>query len=128
MTVWNMITVQTGDHGPVETQCPDWCTGDSHPDGCDRADITHTGLDTVIEVPTPRGPVELFMLALAQYPYRELDDERSVHTSLFFANHDGWPTDPDDFDELAASITAAVAAAGRVVHRLHSEAQGGEEQ
>jgi len=124
MTRWNAITVQTDDHGPVTVQCPDWCTGDGHPDGITRADISHYGPDLVISVPTPAGPVELFTLGLVQYQFTDLPIGTAVHAAVSFADTAGWPTDPDDFERLAAGIAEAVATARREVQRLHVQAGG----
>jgi hypothetical protein len=107
MTVWNSITVRTRDHGPVVTRCPDWCTGDGHPDGGFRADIYHCGPKTTITVQTPRGPVELVALYLNQTPFAAAPENRTLDIITVLADGDSWPTDPASADWLAGELVNA---------------------
>lgn len=122
MTTWTLISVQTRDHGLVETRCPEWCTGDGHPDGGMRDDISHTGPDTHITVDTPRGPAEMFTFGLAQYPYTSLPVGTAVHVGMFFTNFDGWATSSADLDQLAARINETITTARHTLRRLEIQA------
>lgn len=125
MTTWNQITVETSDHGPVTLSCPEWCNGDDHPDGVRREDIEHHGDGTTITVPTPCGPIELFTLGLVQRPFTRRPIGDAVHVNLHVAIADGWVTDPDDFDRLAANMIEAISTARLEVRRLSVETLGG---
>lgn len=106
MTTWNPIVIQTGDHGPAETLCPSWCTGDEHPDGCDRATIVHTGEPVSITVQLEGGSVELAWLRLSQSPFTE-QAPHDVQIVLCLVDDGSWPTDAPEVDRLASELVNA---------------------
>lgn len=75
-----MVTVETGDHGPVRVAEPSWCTG-IHEAEAYREDIEHQGVEHVAEVETPcHGPVPVLSVSLAQRPFSAIDGR--VHALL----------------------------------------------
>lgn len=127
MTAWNEITVRTRDHGPVVTRCPDWCTGDGHPDGGFRTDIAHTGPATSITVQTPRGLAEIVSLYLSQNPFATDPDARDVAIIAVLAEGDSWPTDSAGADWLASELVNAARRLRPAVRDLDT-IRGGEDQ
>jgi len=127
VTAWNEITVDTADHGPVVTSCPPWCTGDGHPDGLDRVEITHQGPPINITVGTGRGPRRLVELIMWQDPFPPASSPHGtgvyVVAHLLDGDHFGF-----DVAALEGLVTNLLEAAGRVslvARRLASETRGG---
>ncbi|MFF8829140.1 DUF6907 domain-containing protein [Streptomyces sp. NPDC015131] len=98
-----MVTIPTMDHGDVTIPCPAWCTQQYHQAGGARVDITHTGQDVPLYVPTPEGKSPLLALMLEQRPFTEMDPGRDVFVSveLLAGPH---PMDPVALDALAAAL------------------------
>ncbi|MEU0660259.1 DUF6907 domain-containing protein [Streptomyces lavendulocolor] len=98
-----MVTIPTMDHGDVTIPCPSWCTQQYHQAGGARVDITHTGVDVPLYVPTPEGKSPLLALTLEQRPFTEMDPGRDVFVSveLLAGPH---PMGPAALDALAAAL------------------------
>lgn len=101
------VTVPTVDHGPVTLPCPHWCVGhEAAPKH--RADLGHEGIDFLMQVPLPGGPVTLMTALFEQRPFAT----RPPGTGVFLnVEIDGqfYPLDPDAVGELAgALLTVAV--------------------
>lgn len=126
MTTWNTITVQTSDHGPVSVQCPDWCTGDGHPDGGYRSDISHYGPEVVVTVRTVHGPRGLLDLGLTQYAFSERGPGTDVFVSAHLLDGDHYPYDVEGLDRLAADLVRAAGRVRSMARLLAVETQGGD--
>ncbi|GAA2796449.1 DUF6907 domain-containing protein [Streptomyces showdoensis] len=64
-----MVTVETGDHGPVHVPEPSWCVG-LHPAESFQVDIEHQGVETVAAIPTLcHGIVPALGVSLVQRPF-----------------------------------------------------------
>ncbi|MER5200049.1 DUF6907 domain-containing protein [Streptomyces sp. NPDC002755] len=98
------ITVPTLDHGPVTLTCPLWCAG--HDSAAQhRTDISHTGPDQPLSLPTARGPVTHLITALEQRPFTP--DPLAKHPYLNVCiNGDWYPCDPTALHAMADVLTA----------------------
>lgn len=77
-----MVTVQTGDHGPVTMPEPFWCAG-IHLPRDRRSDLTHDGEEFALVIDTTlHGPVRVAAASLLQYPYSLRD--QTVHVLVEF--------------------------------------------
>ncbi|MEU8519082.1 hypothetical protein [Streptomyces sp. NPDC048577] len=64
-----MVTVDTGDHGPVQVAEPAWCVG-QHPAVACRVDITHESEEIFPLIPTLcHGETPTLLVSLAQRPF-----------------------------------------------------------
>lgn len=128
MTRWNEITVDTADHGPVITSCPDWCTGDGHPDGIDRVEITHQGPPINITVGTERGPRCLVELIMWQdsFPPPSSPHGTGVYVVARLLDRDHFGYDVAGLERLAADLVEASSSVRRMARGLSIETRGGE--
>jgi len=91
------VTVRTVDHGDVTVTCPAWCRAE-HEDGGYRADILHSGPDTVLVF---HGHA-IGDASLVQSPYAErLGRTVGVSVSLL-----GQTLDPTGLYDFAATLDA----------------------
>ncbi|GAA2972179.1 DUF6907 domain-containing protein [Streptomyces enissocaesilis] len=103
MTAPRTVTVQTSDHGPVNIPCPHWCTGAYHQEGGARVDITHTGPENELTVPTSSGPTRLMATVLEQRPFTEGATGRGVFIDVEI-DGEYHPTGPHGLDAMADAL------------------------
>lgn len=122
MSAPRTVTVQTGDHGPVEIPVPHWATWTT-PAVDYRRDICHNGEEHAVVVDTPCcGEVRVAAAQLTQWPYSVCD--REVLAAVELDNDHEY-----DAESLAGFLDALVVWAVGPMHALHEQLlllEGGE--
>ncbi|MET9516406.1 hypothetical protein [Streptomyces sp. NPDC002994] len=117
MTAPRTVTVQTSDHGPVTIPCPLWCTGLYHQEGGARVDITHTGPETELTLPTSVGPVRHMATVLEQRPFTKGPTGRGVFVDVEIDGQHH-PTGPHGLDAMADALVENAAILRAAARRL----------
>ncbi|MEU9264553.1 hypothetical protein AB0E04_03740 [Streptomyces sp. NPDC048251] len=102
MTGPRTVHIRTIDHGTVTVVCPDWCT-DDHEQDVHRVDITHTGADQPLTLPTRTGPVTHLVTALEVRPFVDDPFFRTVFVSVEF-DGDWHPTGLAGLEAMADQL------------------------
>ncbi|MGW2617369.1 DUF6907 domain-containing protein [Streptomyces sp. NPDC001500] len=103
MTAPRAVRIRTIDHGTVTVICPDWCT-DDHEQDVHRVDITHTGPDRPLTLPTRHGEVAHLVTALEVRPFVDAPFFRTVFVNVEFAG-DWHPTGLAGLEAMADRLT-----------------------
>ncbi|MGW2618500.1 DUF6907 domain-containing protein [Streptomyces sp. NPDC001500] len=98
------ITLPTLDHGVVTLTCPHWCVG--HDDALQhRTDISHTGPDQPLLLPTAHGPVTHLITALEQRPFDQDPLAQAPRLNVHI-NGDWYASDPATLHAMADTLMA----------------------
>lgn len=111
------VTIPTVDHGDVEVECPEWCTGDYHQAAGHRVDITHTSPETELTVPVPGGAAVLLRVDLELRPFTERPPRNTVFASVE-VDGDRYACDPEQLDTIARGLVEAATQLRSFARRL----------